>query len=774
MPSFLATTRAAVATAFVLALVPMSAAPATAVAGVCDRGVVSDTADVLEDAVVRRAARRLGDDVVVKVITYRDTPGTGDLYAALLDARTDCAGWGFRPGHGGSLLVLAAAVDDRELGSHYDGAALQAFDEARDAAEVDAMGANFGNGAWTQGMVAGLRTYARAHAASISRTPRSDNDETPDNDNGFGGGSVPASADDGDAGGVGAWPVAALAGLLGIGGAAAGGAAARRRLKARALARTELMSATNEMAQAWVDLEESQEFIDARVGTLPDVPDSGVELIRSAHARASTAVEDATARYLSAAQTYDTTVVERMDVDQARAGLGPVRETTSALRTAKQAMTAVEEAVSALEALRAALPGRVAALRTGAADLTRLLEERRSQGYLTGEHDAAPTTAERAAREAEDLCRELRFGDADATVSDAEADLAARTAWLRAIDEFRADLASDTEMLRSRALALDGALAQAYATTEHLEASFHPSCVDGLRARVDSAKADRSRLDGALAAIETNSSMSTQEFRLARQQIVETQDLCDSIAAGASAATAREEQLTMLTAELPLTARRLVAQATAIGDLVDANSAAVSHLTRSPAVAELRAEATALGAEAEQPRAPLLRIEQELDDVAGRLSLERRAVDGIIAEYEAAQRALEAAASAVAEARREVTGADVGPTARAAAGEAEQLLRAAESAEQLTEVHRAAQSARDRANDAVARARRDRREAQARRDAARRQAQRAAAASRSSGTSSWSGNGAGGRGRGGGGGGGSRGIGGGGSRHTGGGGSRRF
>ena len=146
------------------------AAPAHAAGGLCDPGVVFDGADVLDDRVVARAARAAFDDgrVTVKVIAWRDTPGAGDLYDALVDARRQCGGWGFAGGGRRSLLVLGVSVDGRELGSHYDGRAFDRFEAARDGVELDGMGPAFGNGAWTDGMVAGLDGYADAYASQGS------------------------------------------------------------------------------------------------------------------------------------------------------------------------------------------------------------------------------------------------------------------------------------------------------------------------------------------------------------------------------------------------------------------------------------------------------------------------------------------------------------------------------------------------------------------------------------------------------------------------------
>ena len=120
-------------------------APASADEPICSTGTVVDGAGVLDDARVEKAAAAFGDGIVVKVLSYRTTDGE-DLYDRVRDERARCGGWGFRPGRGESLLVLAVATEDRQLASHYDGRALERFEAVREHAEVDGMGASFGNG----------------------------------------------------------------------------------------------------------------------------------------------------------------------------------------------------------------------------------------------------------------------------------------------------------------------------------------------------------------------------------------------------------------------------------------------------------------------------------------------------------------------------------------------------------------------------------------------------------------------------------------------------
>ncbi|GAA4698737.1 TPM domain-containing protein [Nocardioides conyzicola] len=739
-----------------------AASGTAAAAPLCSDKVVTDRADVLDDAAVERAAARFDDQVVVKVLSFRTTNGR-DLYDLLLDARAQCHGWGFQADGSRSLLILGVATQDRKLGSHYDGAALETFEAARDHAEVDGMGANFGNGDWTAGMVDGLTIYARAYA----RTPTPSTDPDPDSSIPLGGPEQASGSGTGSN-----WVLGGLGGLCVVGAAAYGGTRLWRWRAATTNARATLSGATDEMATTWVEVDGGREYVAARVDALPQVSDATVTRIRTEHAAAVAALEAATAGYLERSQTYSTEAVAKMDADEASGGVVPVQQTTAQLRAAREALTRVEQSVTAFEQVRDQLPARVAELRAAATRLTTLLAERQGEGYRTADIDGARTAAEQAARDAETLGGQLRWGDADAVVAAAMTTVAGHEAWLTGLPGYLADLGTDTAALEARATELDTAIAEAYVTTEHLEATYDASCLEGVRGRVDAAKVARVALTDALATIRANSSMTTQEFRLAREQITAARLAADAIATDAATAGVRERELEQLTTELPLTGQRLAAEAYALTGQVEDNAAAISYLATAPDIRPIGAEAAALGEQAAAPKAPLLRLKTDLDAVAARLAASTATVTAAITDYEETQRSLRAAEAAVTEARSEVGRPDIGSHARAAAEEAAALLDQASGLATLDQIRRGADAARSTANDAVAMARRDRREAEEERDAARRRAA-AASASRRSSFSSF-GSSSGGSHHSSGGGGGSRSSGGGGSRGSGGGGSRGF
>ena len=749
-----------------------TSAPAQAGGGICGTGVVFDGADVLEDQQVAQVARSaFGDEVTVKVIAWDQTPGTGNLYDALVRARSQCGGWGFSGGGKRSLLVLGVSVGGRELGSHYDGWAFDRFDAARDDVEVDGMGPSFGNGQWTEGMVAGLLGYADAYASPV---PSFDPDELDPGD--FG---VDDLGSDESTGGSGAdalpWVLGVPVGLAAVGGGGYGALRLRRRRRERAAARASLSTAVSDMAQAWFELDDSNELIDARVKALPAVSDSVGDAIRAAHGEAVTVRDAATEIYLRLSEIYTATAIAELDTDEARRAAGDVTGATAGLRDAQAAMGSVEQKLSAYDTLRDELPTRVAGLRTRATEVAGLLTVRQSEGYRTTDNDPAPTAAEQAAVSVTALAAEERFGDADAALDRAEADLAGHRTWLTELAAFRDALVKDAAQLRTRASELDAAVADAYVTTEGLERDQDPSCVEGIRSTVDRAAADRKALDGALTGIESHSSMADQQFARAREEITAARASADSIAADAAAPALRVEQLRALSVDLPLRAERAVVEADAIQGQVTTHPAAMTFLPEVPDVSALRVAAAAVGEAVTRPRPPYLRLDEQLDAAEAGLTRARAVVDQGIAAHDVSQRSLDNAASAIAAARGEVSHPDVSGAARSLLEDAQSLLAQAEAqTSSLTAITSGADAAKDRADAASARARQDRRDAEQRREAARRAA--AAASRRSSSSSGGSrGGGFGGGGSRSSGGGGSRGFGGGGgSRGGGGGGSRGF
>ena len=599
------------------------------------------------------------------------------------------------------------------FGTHYDGAAFDRFDAARDDVETGGMGPAFGNGQWTEGMLAGLEGYAAAYDGPA---PTSDPTSGPDD---LGTGTGWSGSSDALP-----WVLGVPAGLAAVGGAGYGGLRLRRTLKARASARATLATSVGQMAQAWFELDESNELIDARVAALPPVSDRVADDIRAAHAEAVTTRTAATDTYLRMSDVFTATTIARTGTDDALHAAEEVDGGTRDLRAAQAAMAGVEERLTAYDTLREELPSRIAGLRAQAAEVTGLLAARQGEGYRTGDNDPAPQAAEAAATSVEALVAEQRHGDAAALLAGADADLAAHRTWLTELDAFRAALVRDAAQLRSRAAGLDRELADAYVTTEDLERDQDPSCVTGIRETVDRAAADRRALDVQLTTLEDHSSMATQQFARAREEITAAQQSVEAITTGAAAPALRVEQLRALSVDLPQRAERAVVEADAVQGQVGTHPAAMTYVAELPDVSALRADAVSVGEDAAQPRPAWLRLDERLGEVEAGLTRARAVVEQAISDHEASQRALDGAASAVAAAQGEVRDSDVSDAARQLLEEAQALLaRAEQETGSLAAITSGAVGAKGKADAAAARARQDRRDAEQRRAAARRAAE---------------------------------------------------
>ena len=237
----------------------------------------------------------------------------------------------------------------------------------------------------------------------------------------------------------------------------------------------------------------------------------------------------------------------------------------------------------------------------------------------------------------------------------------------------------DTAALHARTTDLDAAIADAYVTTETLERDQDPSCVEGVRATIDEAAAARKELDGALRTIEQHTSMADQQFARAREELTAAQQSADAVAAGAAHPALRVEQLRALAVDVPQRVERAVLEADAIQGQVSTHPAAMTFLAEVPDVSGFRSEAVGVGDAAGLARPPWLRLDAQLTEAEAGLTRARAVVDRAIADHEASQRALDAAASANAAARDQVVHGDVSGAARGLLDDAREQLALAES-----------------------------------------------------------------------------------------------
>ena len=265
---------------------------AHAAGDLCDTGVVFDGADVLEDRVVARAARSaFGDEVTVKVIAWDRVPRGWQAHRCVVrrPRRSAAAGASCRAARGRCSCSVSRCATGSSAASTTAG---------RSTAST-ARATTWRSTAWDRpSPTAGGPTACwPGWRATPTRTPSRCPTYEPDPDPGCRGDDVssrPVAAARTPCPGCSASP-SDWRRWAGLG---VGGTRLRRHLRARAAARASLRAGADEMAQAWFELDESNELIDARVSALPPVSDSGADAIRASHAQAVMVREGATATYL--------------------------------------------------------------------------------------------------------------------------------------------------------------------------------------------------------------------------------------------------------------------------------------------------------------------------------------------------------------------------------------------------------------------------------------------------------------------------------------------
>lgn len=583
-------------------------APATAATdgALCGTAVVSDAAGVVDDpGAIERAAEAVGDDTVVKVLTFREVPGDGDLFDAVEELRTECGGWGFdATDDDASLLVLAVATDDRELGSLYDGARRDAFDGDRDEAE-EAMGASFADGRWSEGLVAGLEAYQDSRPA-------------------------------------GPWLLLAPVGGVAAVGAGVGGVVLVRRRRRAEAARQRLTAAAGTMATTWDELDEGQELVDARVAALPRVQDRAVGELTTEHARLAAERTAATETYLRLSEHATPAWIAGLSAQEADAATSEVTRTTEQLAQGLAGTAALSARLDELDVLREQLPVRAQALRDAASDLEALAATRRDEGWRTDDVTAAPAQARHQADVADDLAREQRVGDAGDVLVAAEAALREAHDWLGGLPRYREGLLADLATARQRAAGLAPRVAAAYATTDRLERDFDPSDTAGVRQAVDAAAVTAAEVARALDGVERDAAMEVQRLREAREALGAAETAVAEAEAATTAPDEREARLVRLRTELPQAATALADRTRRLQAEREQHAGAIMSLTSTSEadVQQLEAAAAELGT-AVGERAPLLDLEQRRATLEAQVAEHEQSIAAAVAAHEEQRRAEE-------------------------------------------------------------------------------------------------------------------------------------
>ncbi len=708
----------ALAAAALALLTPTATATAVAPGGsTACRGVVDDGADALDDPVVEKAAARLArtrDGAVVRVITVDTVPGR-DLDGYAERRKRACDSWGFGRSDAATLVVIAVSVDDRLIGSYFDGLGTRALDRAQERTRTELMGPRMRTGDFTGGVVAGLDRYRTVLVEDGRGGGGRNTGRGTGTGNGTGNGVPPEEPSAAADSGSGASPGVVLAVLAvpALGGAGYGGLVLHRRRRARAEARAAALAAGGRAGDAFLSTEEDLELLRARVGALPGVDDPAFVSVREAWAAVSATYAAATNRQLELNDTYRPEAIARLDADAAREAVAQLDELTAQLESIHTEFEVVSAAVDDLEDRRDAVPGLVERARAEVLRARSVAVTRRADGFRVDAVIELLDSVEPALLAAEDRLRAHRWGQAHGDAGTALRTATGAGAALDELPERHRALGTRHDLLSQEAAALGARLPAARDLLARLTETYAAECVAGLGDGLGEA-------DRALATVGTDLARMRGQTSMDEQRFDEADRTGDRIAALLVTATAavaepdrRRASLTELRATLP---HRLAAATQALDELrglVRARADALAHLVPSPDLDAHDRDRASIADRLDEQRPRLVGADADLGVLVDAVTLDRRLADTAVATYDAAVQALAHADSAVDDARVETGRSHAGGRSRETCREAERRLGLARAAsgigiavleerlEHAREAEALARRAVDEARDAI-------------------------------------------------------------------------
>jgi uncharacterized membrane protein YgcG len=687
-----AATAAASTAACLLAATAVPAWGAPGKAATCDL-VVIDHADVLDDPVVRRAARKVQAQAAdVRVVAYDEVPG-GNLDKHMTTEKNRCASWqGARSRWKNNLVVVAVSVGDRRSGIYYAKTFGADLDSRWRRIQANRMNPRFARGDYTGGMVAALTDIAKALDPNVSQPlpaqprPAAPRPVAPPRRPVV---PEPAPVE------TSAWVLAVPVGAGGVAGLTWAGVAGRRRLRTRAAARSAAVAAADAMGQAFVTLDAAKGFTRARVEALPRVEDVKVSAARDAYAATAEQVRAVMTTYVDLAEAHQAESLTRMSTAEATTAEHTLRGVVATMEQLTADLAAVEHRLDEIAQLTHTLPGRIEMVRGLVGQVRGLLPERESEGFHVDGHAARLPGIERRCDQAADLFDAQRVGDAAATLDDAALVAESVHAAVEGLPARQQQLRTDLDALRAAGQRCRSLLEDADSVLVELEAAQHASCTDDVRASIDRTRARLAGLPALLDKVDRASSMEVQDFATAEEAAQTAERLTAEVEAACAAPTRRREELTILARTLPVTREEVASALARLRDSVTSNVEAVGFLDEPVRVDVLLHDLDDVTDELGRPQPRLLRAEETLSRLGADVSDEQHRVDAIVAEHAETERLLQVARSAVSSARSSAGRMHAGGRARQLAGEAESLLRAAETATDLP-------TRRGRATDAIA------------------------------------------------------------------------
>lgn len=665
--------------ALALAAAPMigatvyaTSAPATAAGPAVSCAPVVDDADILNDGAIAT------DGVAqarVFVLSFDSVPGA-DLDRAVFAHRDGCAEMrGANGGWASDVITLAVSVDDRLSGVYYGAAFENALGGNRWESARTTMGPYFADGDFTGGINAGLDAIEDliAHPGSTGATVTSEPSDPID---------VPW-----------AWIFGVPAGAAALGGAGFAGVRTRRRMVERAALRAEANTLTDEAATKFLDLESATELVEARVAVLPDVDDDGLNDIRAAHATAAQASSKAVEAYMAHTEKWTTTAIGDTTLTTAKTAAAEAEAVRDAIAAALARVEAVADALSALEQRNAQTPKILDATLAKVAETMPVLDRLDADGYQTVALRQRVREVEALVARARDEHAQNLWGEsadaAGAAMENATAvltDAAGLPARRAAIEATIAEAAAHyTALARARATS-EGDLAA-------LSGAFHSSCVEDTVTQFRDGEQAHAQAALLINTARTAVGMTEQRFDDA-EQAIRTADDRLTVAAAAFAAPARQHtRLDALTENLSAQTSAAYADLNDLRAQISGHADAMKYLARPVAVERLGKALGAVETTLRAERPPLLAIEETLAEAREDIRAARASVDGVIREYEEAQRAVARAARAVRDAESKSGRSHAGARSKSLTDDARRSLREAENGTSLAMILAAANSA---------------------------------------------------------------------------------
>ena len=652
----------AAATLAALPLVAATTAPASAAVACAP---VTDSANLLDDAKIDVTAIPGAE---IHVVAFDSVPGA-DIDKAVLSMRSDCSDWqSTSGGWGANDIVFAVALQDRKTAIYYGPQFESHLGNDRYRSAMDRMNPRFADGDITGGMNAGIAEIKNLLATKPSTGNTTvvnnvDNSEPID---------VPW-----------AWILGVPAGGAALFGAGFVGVRTRRHLSSRKALRTEALALTDEAATKFVGLEQQVDMLNDRVELLPTVDDDGINAIRADHKAAVKTAEAAINGYLAHSEKWTSNAIGDTDLTAAGEAAQEAKNVRDHILVALGQITAVDEDITALEERNAKTPAVLDAAEAKAADTLPILDGLDTEGYRTKAYRDRLAAAQTPSLPARAEHPDNLWGEAAATAAEAAGAIDTVHAEAKGLRERRASIEADLGQVAAKHTSLGSKRTSGEGDLATLVGAFHASDTDTIVTSFNGGKDDHDRAAERIEVARKAVGMDEQRFGDAETALAAARDLLASADREFARPAQQHSFLDSLAGDMRNRVSRAYADITALNQKMASNGEAMKFLKKRVDTKGLRKAVERVESDLAAERPPLTRLDDALGRAQSDINDARSAVDGIVREYEEAQRALARARSAVRDAESQSSRSHAGSRSKSLADEAARDLRRADSAMDL-------------------------------------------------------------------------------------------